>query len=151
MIISTDNQCKMLIFQPWHVSAQWRPLFWDLMDCSPSGSFVLGIFQARKLEWVAISSSRGSSWPRYRICISCNAGSLRNGRQTHYLLSHQGSPGWSWHHPRIPFMALPRYLQAAQECLHMDTNLRGVIAARGSLKLHLLCMDSLELKSHSYN
>ena len=41
------------------MSAQSRPLFWDLMDCSPSGSFVLGIFQARKLEWVAISSSRG--------------------------------------------------------------------------------------------
>ena len=30
-------------------------------DCSPSGSSVHGIFQARILEWVAISSSRGSS------------------------------------------------------------------------------------------
>ena len=34
------------------------------MDCSPPGSFVLGIIQARILERVAISSSRGSSWPR---------------------------------------------------------------------------------------
>ena len=33
----------------------------DLMDCSPSGSSSHGIFQARILEWVAISSSRGSS------------------------------------------------------------------------------------------
>ena len=32
----------------------------DLMDCSPPGSSVHGIFQARILEWVAISSSRGS-------------------------------------------------------------------------------------------
>ena len=35
------------------------------MDCSP-----LGISQARILEWVAISSSRGSFWPRDRTCIS---------------------------------------------------------------------------------
>ena len=34
------------------------------MDCSPPGSSVHGISQARILEWVAISSSRGSSWPR---------------------------------------------------------------------------------------
>ena len=34
------------------------------MDCSPSGSFVHGISQARILEWVSISFSRGSSQPR---------------------------------------------------------------------------------------
>ena len=33
----------------------------DPMDCSPPGSSVHGIFQARILEWVAISFSRGSS------------------------------------------------------------------------------------------
>ena len=33
------------------------------MDCSPLGSSVHGISQARILEWVVISSSRGSSWP----------------------------------------------------------------------------------------
>ena len=31
------------------------------MDCSPPGSSIHGIFQARVLEWVAISFSRGSS------------------------------------------------------------------------------------------
>ena len=36
----------------------------DPMDCSPPGSSVLGIFQARMPEWVAISSSRGSSQHR---------------------------------------------------------------------------------------
>ena len=46
-------------------------LFWDPMDCSPSGSSVQGIHQARILEWVAISSSRGSSWPRDQTFISC--------------------------------------------------------------------------------
>ena len=34
------------------------------MDCSPRGSSIHGIFQARVLEWVAISFSRGSSQPR---------------------------------------------------------------------------------------
>ena len=34
------------------------------MDCSPPGSSVHGILQKRILEWVAIPSSRGSSWPR---------------------------------------------------------------------------------------
>ena len=42
----------------------------DPMDCSPPGSSVHGILQARILEWVAMPSSRGSSWPRDRTCIS---------------------------------------------------------------------------------
>jgi len=37
------------------------------MDCSLPGSSVHGIFQARVLEWVAITFSRGSSQPRDRI------------------------------------------------------------------------------------
>ena len=37
------------------------------MDYSPPGSSVHGISQARMLEWVAISFSRASSWPRDRI------------------------------------------------------------------------------------
>ena len=40
------------------------------MDCSPSGSSVHGIFQARILEWVAISYSRKSSQPKDRTHIS---------------------------------------------------------------------------------
>ena len=36
----------------------------DPMDCSPPGSFVHGILQARTLEGVAMPSSRGSSQPR---------------------------------------------------------------------------------------
>ena len=40
----------------------------DPMDCDSS---VLGILQARILEWVAMPSSRRSSQPRDRTCISC--------------------------------------------------------------------------------
>ena len=46
----------------------------DPMDCSLPGSSVHEIFQARVLEWVAISSSRGSSQPRDRTQVSCIAG-----------------------------------------------------------------------------
>ena len=60
---------------------------WDPMDCSPPGSSVLGILQARVLEWVTTSFSRGSSWPRDQTQGS-NPG-LLHCRQM--LYSHQGS------------------------------------------------------------
>ena len=41
--------------------AQLCPTLWDTMDCGPPGSSVHGIFQARMLEWVAISFS---GWER---------------------------------------------------------------------------------------
>ena len=44
--------------------AQSCPTLCDPMDCSPPGSSVHGILQARILEWGAISFSRGSSQPR---------------------------------------------------------------------------------------
>ena len=50
------------------------PTLCDPLDCSPPGSFVHGILQARTLEWVAISFSRGSSPPRDWTPISCLAG-----------------------------------------------------------------------------
>ena len=50
--------------------AQSCPTLCNSMDCSLSGSSVHGIFQARMLEWIAISFSRGSSRPRNRICVS---------------------------------------------------------------------------------
>ena len=43
----------------------------DCMDCSLSGSSVHGILQARILEWVSISFSRGSSKARDRAWVSC--------------------------------------------------------------------------------
>ena len=43
------------------------------MDCGTPGSSVHGILQARVLEWVAISFSRGSSRPGDRTCVSCDS------------------------------------------------------------------------------
>ena len=53
-------------------SAVW--LFVTLLDCSPAGSFVHGILQARIPKWVVIPFSRGSSRPRDWTWVSCIAG-----------------------------------------------------------------------------
>ena len=63
----------------WKVKAsvtQSCPTLCDPMDCSPPGSSVHRILQARILEWVAIRFTRGSSWPRNRTWVSCIAGSF---------------------------------------------------------------------------
>ena len=53
------------------------------MDCNPPGSSVRGISQARILEWVTIPFSKGFSWSRNWICISCN------GRQIFFFFLNQ--------------------------------------------------------------
>ena len=55
---------------------QLSPTLCHLMDYSLPGSSVCGISQARILEWVAISFSRVSSWPRDWTQVSCIAGRL---------------------------------------------------------------------------
>ena len=81
------------------------------MDCSLHGFSVHGIFQARVLEWVAISSSKGSSQPRDWTCVSCI------GRQISYhsshltmgtVLVHHLFPGW-WQEP-------PNWSSCVQSC-----------------------------------
>ena len=52
-------------------------------------NLALGTLQARTLEQVAMPSSRGSSWPRGRTCISCISCA---GRWVLYLYYHLGSP-----------------------------------------------------------
>ena len=58
----------------------------DSMDCSLPGSSVCGISQARILEWIAISFSRGSSQSRDQTHVPCI------GRQVLYLQHYLGSP-----------------------------------------------------------
>ena len=76
----------------WHVCTRAKLLqscltLCDPMDCSPPGSSVHEILQGRILEWVAMTSSKGSSWPRDRTHVSLlhwQAGSL--------LLAPPGKP-----------------------------------------------------------
>jgi len=57
------------------------------MDCSPPGSSVHGILQARILEWLAIPFSSRSFWPRNQICVSSIAGRFFTVRATVFNLS----------------------------------------------------------------
>ena len=67
----------------------------DPVDSSPPDSSVHGILQARILEWVAISFSRGSSQPRDRTRVSCIGGRRFN------LWATKSLPSW----PSLPFHA----------------------------------------------
>ena len=58
-----ESEVKVLV-------AQSCPTLCDPLDCSPPGSSVHGILQARILEWVVISFSRGSFQPRDQTLIS---------------------------------------------------------------------------------
>ena len=52
---------------------------WNPMNCSPTGSSVHGILQARILEWVVMSSSRESSWYRHQTWITYVSSALAIG------------------------------------------------------------------------
>ena len=66
----------------------------DLMDCSLPGSSLHGILQARIQEWIAMSSSRGSSNPRIKP-MSCTFPALADGFYT---------TSATWEAPFIPII-----------------------------------------------
>ena len=74
---------KCVLTQSW-------PNFCNLMDWSLPGFSVHGISQARILEWLAISFSRGSSWPRDQTWVSCIAGGF-------FTIWATNKPQQPWH------------------------------------------------------
>ena len=87
-----DGIGKMDKFEGRDVCAQLCLTLCDPMDWGLPSSSVHGILQARILEWVAISSSRGSSQPRHQIAISCTS---CFGRQILYHCSTwEALEGW---------------------------------------------------------
>ena len=73
-------------------SLQLCPVLCNPMDCSLSGSPVHGILQARRVEWVAKSYSRGYSLPRDQ---TCNSFVSHIGRQVLYYYCHLDSVQFS--------------------------------------------------------
>ena len=59
---------------------------WDPMHCSPPGSSIHGILRVRRLEWVAMPSSRGSSRPRDHTVVSRIAGRFFTIWATRFVL-----------------------------------------------------------------
>ena len=105
------------------------PILCDPMDCSPPGSSVHGILQARILEWVAMSSSRGSSQPRDRthlFCSSCTACKFFTaeplGKPHPWLVGvYTGITTWQYLHtpcnPGIPTLGT----YPTEMCIHTHT------------------------------
>ena len=79
--ISSRGMCVCLV-------SQSRLPLYDPMDCGHPGSSISGILQSGILEWVVISSSIGSFWPRDRTHVSCG---YCTGRQILYHC-YLGSP-----------------------------------------------------------
>ena len=79
---------QQVLFRVFYVSWDNVSPLCNPKDCRPPGCSVHGILQTRILEWTAMPSSRGSSWPRdgTRVSsVSCIAGGF-------FPLSHQISP-----------------------------------------------------------
>jgi len=91
--------------QPWvHAKLLQSCQLCDPMDCSPPGSFVHGILQARILKWVAMFSSKGSSQSKDQTqvsCGSCTAGGF-------FIAESQGKPGIIHRYTYVPpFLNFP--------------------------------------------
>ena len=73
--ITCGNNEKILKYNTVHVPCcaytQLCPTLCDSMECSPPGSSVHGILQARILGWCAMPFSRGSPQLRHRTQVSC--------------------------------------------------------------------------------
>ena len=97
---------------------------WDPLDCSPPGSSVHGILQARILEWVTMPSSRGSLQPRNQTHVSYVSESRR---QVLYHQCHLGNPlpilnSHSWSTPSYLSFCPLRYLfQGPAYCPKLET------------------------------
>ena len=98
---------------------QLYPTLCDPMDCSPPGSSVHGILQARILAWVAIQFLRGSSWPRSQTRVSRIAGRFFTVYHNRFISSNWRS-NYSFqargnHSVFLPDSSLPQQLLVARD------------------------------------
>ena len=127
---------------PWQVEVkviQSCPTFWNPMDCSPPGSSVHEIFQARILEWVTLSFSRDLPDPEIKPRSPSIAGSL-------YCLSHsEALTGWKQSPNAGPFLFLTAMIQIFLD-LHVFHDGQGLFTS--TMKL---LRDQLNLVFINYN
>ena len=137
----------------WKGSRQTCPTLCDPKDCSPPGSSIHGILQARILEWVPISFSRGSSRPRDWTRVSHTADrlftiwatgkpySLQTGRQRKLPQPHLQ---WEVEANILPgpvrFLSWP---STSQSSVHLTSSsfffLKTALVVRGLLCFHTNC------------
>ena len=114
------------------------PTLCDSMDCSPPGSSVHGILQARALEWVASPSSKGSSKPRYWTHVSYwQAGSLPLAPPGKPLCAHCHQLISDPPDPAIPHYSLLLYLilHTAARRIFLSFNFEIILDSQTSCKI----------------
>ena len=122
------------------MSSSWKP-----MDWGPPGSSVHGISHARILEWVAISSSRGSSQSKYQTHISWIGRQILYHWTTWEVLSHYIHHSNKRGRQGIGFSRLEYYSTAlGPTCFQnppkwLDILTRGNTQAHASLQRHSHC------------
>ena len=144
------SEGKVFCSRPWwivRVSGMHAPslsqvqLFCDPMDCSPPGSSVHGIFQARILEWVAISFSRGTSPPRAWTWVSCI------GRQ---VLYH-----WATREVRVSWLGFRAILHVTKaqvlDCFVLFTVIIPEVFFNSSYFLHQIVINQNSLVAGKKN
>ena len=144
MTISVANVISLLLFGSWMINApnygqavllcssvtKLCSTHCDPMDCSLPGSSVHGIYHARILEWVAISFSKASPWPRDQTHVSCigkqilyhwatseahELGLIRTLGPSIFGKVHQVvllEPDSSWNHGNFWFLLSPKPMEA---------------------------------------
>ena len=115
-------------------------------DCSPPGTSVHGIFQARILEWVAISYSRGTSQPRDWTCVSCVAGSF-------FTTEPPGKPRTSCVltcNNMITYMYEWHSKYVAQICTVATNENKHQLNTSGSISVCCLQASSLHTRKHTH-
>ena len=123
-----DNKCFCFVIVQL-LSCVW--LSATPMDCNPPGASVYGIFQARILEWVAISFSRGSSQPRDWACISFS------GRQIPYYWATREYPG----------NVLTYHINKPKEKNHAVMFVKAETGWQNSPAVHYKSLSKLEMQS----
>ena len=104
--------------------AQSCPTPSNPMDCSLPGPSVHGIFQARVLEWVAISFST-----RIKLCVRCS-GNTQKGHQTQFM--GEASLKWSKNEAEMGRQNVPRQTGVSE----------GLACSRNSGPLAMLWLES---------
>ena len=94
-----DNSPQYSRLEKWSEVAQSCLTLCDPMDCSPPGSSIRGIFQARVLEWVAISFSRDLPLPGIKAgspTLLANTFTIWATRETWQAIVHRVAESQTW-------------------------------------------------------
>ena len=127
----------------------------DPMDCSLPGSSVHGILQARILEWVAISFSRGSSQPRDQTRISCIAGrffTVWATRESHCMSILHKILGEVYWHPHLTLKCVKKIRWVNRWAVRCSCKLMSKVLMRVSkwcvyeILSNLLCLEMFHNK-----